>query len=247
MDQERLTARATAYRFLDLPMPTFVYVIATARRVWVIDTFCGSLCMESIVKDLPKGREVMVVNTHFHWDHVWGNCAFPGEVISHRRCRELMAANWERDLARYGTYRRGRVDLRLPTITFETRLTFPEEGIELFYSPGHTGDSISLFDHEDRLLYVGDNLERPLVYVEDPDLDTYLRTLEEYKKYRPKLLLAGHAQNITLGEMEGTIAYLRQLKAGTEVTFATEEERRIHEANQKVVKTTRVHSPSHTG
>lgn len=236
MTKEKITTRATAYHFSDLPMATFVYVIKSARRVWVIDTFCGSLSMEPVLQDMPEGREVMVVNTHFHWDHVWGNCAFTGEVVSHRRCRELLAAGWEQELAKYGKYRRGRVERRLPTITFEQRLFFPEEGIELFYSPGHTADSISLFDHEDRLLYVGDNLERPLVYVEDPDLDAYLRTLEEYKKYRPQLLMAGHAKNLTLEEVEGTIDYLRHLKAGTEVVFVTEEERLIHAANQKVLK-----------
>ena len=31
-----------------------------------------------------------VINTHYHADHSWGNCFFPGAlVISHSLCREL--------------------------------------------------------------------------------------------------------------------------------------------------------------
>ena len=32
-----------------------------------------------------------VINTHYHADHSWGNCFFPGAlVISHSLCRELL-------------------------------------------------------------------------------------------------------------------------------------------------------------
>lgn len=100
-----------------------------------------------------------MVNTHFHWDHVWGNCAFAAEVIGHEQCRTLLEENWEAQLDKQKKFLRGRVERRLPTITFEQRLCFPEERIELFYSLGHTRDSISLYDQEERILYVGDNLD----------------------------------------------------------------------------------------
>jgi len=32
-----------------------------------------------------------VINTHYHADHTWGNCFFPGAtIISHSRCRDLL-------------------------------------------------------------------------------------------------------------------------------------------------------------
>lgn len=247
MKKEKLSERATAYSFPDLGIETLVYLIETARRVWVIDTFCGTRSMEPILQDLPaaKGQNVMVVNTHFHWDHVWGNCAFRGEIISHRRCREMLVKHWERDLAKYGKNLQGRAEKKLPNITFEQQLIFSEEEIELFYSPGHTADSISLFDRRDRLLYVGDNLEKPLIYVEDTDLESYLHTLARYKEYRPQMIMAGHSSRLTLVDVEQTIDYLRQLKAGARLALPTEEERLIHEQNQKVI--TRVRSPLHIG
>jgi len=43
--------------------------------------------------DLPVG---WVVNTHFHWDHTWGNSRFPEATIwGHERCRYEMIENGE--------------------------------------------------------------------------------------------------------------------------------------------------------
>lgn len=176
-----------------------------------------------------------MVNTHFHWDHVWGNCAFAAEVIGHEQCRTLLEENWEAQLDKQKKFLRGRVERRLPTITFEQRLCFPEERIELFYSLGHTRDSISLYDQEERILYVGDNLEQPLVYVEDPDLKTYLKTLETYETYRPKLIMAGHSTKLTLDDLRSTIGYLKKLQSGTEIELATKYEQQLHQSNLKVV------------
>lgn len=176
-----------------------------------------------------------MVNTHFHWDHVWGNCAFAAEVIGHEQCRTLLEENWEAQLDKQKKFLRGRVERRLPTITFEQRLCFPEERIELFYSLGHTRDSISLYDQEERILYVGDNLEQPLVYVEDPDLKTYLKTLETYETYRPKLIMVGHSTKLTLDDLRSTIGYLKKLQSGTEIELATKYEQQLHQSNLKVV------------
>ena len=43
--------------------------------------------------DLPVG---WVVNTHFHWDHTWGNARFPEAALwGHSQCRREMVANGE--------------------------------------------------------------------------------------------------------------------------------------------------------
>ena len=42
---------------------------------------------------LPVG---WVVNTHFHWDHTWGNARFPeAELWGHETCRDEMVENGE--------------------------------------------------------------------------------------------------------------------------------------------------------
>ena len=40
-----------------------------------------------------------VINTHYHADHAWGNCFFPGAtVISHSLARQLMLEKGEPSL-----------------------------------------------------------------------------------------------------------------------------------------------------
>ena len=238
MKKEKITNRSTAYIYQDLgSIETFVYKIETPKKVFIIDTFCGSLSMEPIISDLSGVREkkIIIINTHFHWDHVWGNSAFNGEIISHCKCRAYLEKYWEKQLEEEKKYLCGRAEKKLPTITFNDYLGFPEEGIELFYSPGHTADSISIYDHADNILYVGDNLEKPLIYVEDDDLETYINTLEQYKKYRPWLIMAGHSIRLKIDNVQETIDYLKKLKAGDELVFNTEYEQTVHENNRKVI------------
>mgnify|MGYP000884136544 FL=1 len=237
LKKEKISNRCTAYIFHDLGIDTFVYLVETKKKVFIVDTFCGSLSMEPILVDLEKmiGKKAIIVNTHFHWDHVWGNCAFSEEIISHGKCRAYLDRYWEKQIEAHKKQIRGRTEKKLPTITFSDRFCYPEEGIELFYSPGHTDDSISLFDHDDKLLYAGDNLEKPLIYVEDNDLETYIKTLEKYIAFSPKMIMAGHSMGLTGEDLLGAIDYLRRLGAGEEMVFTTEYERSVHENNKRVL------------
>ena len=82
----------------------------------------------------------------------------------------------------------------------------------MFYSPGHTKDCISVYDTEDEFLYVGDNLERPHVFVESDDIDAYIKTLNSYLTLKPKKIFAGHTLELDENDIQETIAYLNNLK-----------------------------------
>src|SRR5512137_2119451 len=62
-----------------------------------------------------------VINTHYHADHTWGNCFFPGAtIIAHSRCRELLI---ERGIPALENARKQNQTLRqvkiiLPHLTF---------------------------------------------------------------------------------------------------------------------------------
>src|SRR5512138_1888001 len=77
-----------------------VYALVTAGVVagpqWavVIDTLAlpdETLGMREFIEHELGVPVHYVINTHYHADHAWGNCFFPGAtVIGHARCRELL-------------------------------------------------------------------------------------------------------------------------------------------------------------
>lgn len=216
---------------------TNVFLIEKKSKVFLIDTFCGADSMMPIKKALEGvSKEVIVINTHFHWDHVWGNCSFKENmIISHEKCRELLDKHWDEQLKKNEKYILGNTEKYLPNLIFNTNINFHNEGIEIFYSPGHTIDSISIFDHDEKILYAGDNLEKPIIYVEDKDIETYIKTLKKYLDYKPKKIMAGHTLNLTEDNINQTIKYLNDLKNGCKFEFENEYMRKIHSENYNLI------------
>lgn len=234
---EKISKSATMFTFDSIEnYLTSVFLIEKNSKNYLIDTFCGSDSMEPIISRLSNKKELVIINTHFHWDHIWGNCSFKeSNIISHKLCRKLSEELWEKQINNNGKYIDGRVEKFLPNITFEGKITFEKDDIELFYSPGHTIDSISIFDKEEEILYVGDNLEKPIVYVENNDVPTYVKTLENYLKYNAKKIFASHTSNLSEKDILTTIKYLKELTEGKEFSFQSEYTRAVHEENMKMV------------
>ncbi|MDP4094718.1 MAG: MBL fold metallo-hydrolase, partial [Bacillota bacterium] len=92
-------------------------------------------------------------------------------------------------------------------------------------------------DHKEKVLYTGDNLEKPIVYVEDYDIQTYIDTLENYLKYYAEIIVSGHTLYLQNEDILKTIKYLKGLKEGRTFEFQTEYEREIHMENlQTIIK-----------
>ena len=69
-------------------------VVAGPQWAVVIDTLAlpdETLGMREFIEHELGVPVRYVINTHYHADHAWGNCFFPGAtVIAHTRCRELL-------------------------------------------------------------------------------------------------------------------------------------------------------------
>lgn len=236
MDSKKISNSTTIFTFDNIEnCLTNVFLIKKPSRIFIIDTFCGPDSMRPIlqpIKNSEAEKEVIVINTHFHWDHVWGNCCFKkSHIISHRLCRKLLDELWNKQIEENKKYMLGKVEKMLPNITFNEKVMFEEDGIEIFYSPGHTEDSISVFDHDEKILYAGDNLEKPLIYFEGDNIQRYIETIENYLKYDFKKVVAGHTENLTKEDMYNTIQYLKDLSKNKELNFPSEYEKNIHRKN----------------
>lgn len=178
-----------------------IHVIQGKHSVYIIDTGLGSDNIMEVL-DLLKfdNKSVIIINTHHHWDHIWGNHMFKEhQIISHRLCREFINLKWEEMLNTKGKYIMGETKLCLPTITFEKEIYFHEDHIRLLYSPGHTLDSISVIDEEDNVMNIGDNIGDDMDEI-IPSIsaskDEFIHTLNMYLDLNVNAYISGH--NVTV-------------------------------------------------
>lgn len=243
MKIEQIGTRGTLFTFSgdDSPMsyPTSVYLIKGHEHLFLCDTHLGPLSMEIVKRYIDENfpnKILVVFNTHSDYDHIWGNCAFTkSPIISHTKCRATMVEKGQGALKDLAHFQHGPVELLLPDLVFDSKLAFADEGIEFFYSPGHTDDSASCYDAVDDVLFVGDSLEIPLPFVSQYRIDDFINTLNLYKKYNAKILLTAHSGIVNEQLVNETITYLEKLSAGEPVQFSDADATDIHEYNLKKI------------
>jgi glyoxylase-like metal-dependent hydrolase (beta-lactamase superfamily II) len=158
------------------------FVVVTERYVVLIDTLINgrtAAALLEIASPHLAGRQLLAVNTHADWDHAWGNHVFagpraahPAPILATRRCAErLRSEEARRKLADMRAAEPGRFDdvlLTPPTVVFEERLAIDggDLTLELFATPGHQPDHISVLIPEIRALLPGDAAELPFPFVE---------------------------------------------------------------------------------
>ena len=201
MQLQRIGKRGLLFSFND-PYFTNVYVIISDERIFILDTFLGSDPMNQIKDQLiHEGYldwQIFVFNSHADYDHIWGNRAANADIIiGHENCRKRIMDEGEKSLETYAEHKRGEVVIYPPNITFTTKLFFPYDKIEFFYSPGHTIDSSSCYDAIDKVLFVGDNVESPIPYLNHANFEEYLNTLNNYLMMDWKFIVAGHDSILT--------------------------------------------------
>jgi glyoxylase-like metal-dependent hydrolase (beta-lactamase superfamily II) len=171
--------------------------------------------VERIIKENGhQDKPIVVFNSHADWDHVWGNCYFEGAMIlSHRECKTRMVAEWDDEMKKNQDEQRGKAILTPPTTVFDEKYIFEDDEIEFFYSPGHTVDSASCYDRRDGVLFVGDNIESDLPYVNNLDFDIYINTLEGYLARDWTNIVSGHDPIQTDDVLlRSNLKYLRLMK-----------------------------------
>jgi len=212
MEVQEIGSRGLLFTFPDFnPFPQISfsiqnYTIIGKNHIFICDTGLGTDRMNSLKQYLKNQNldtiPMIVFNTHFHFDHVQGNKAFKSnQIISHILCRKRMIQSYKEKF------------ISFPTLVFQQKLIFPEDKIEFFYSPGHSEDSISCYDHADKVMLVGDNLVDPIPLITWHRIDKYLDTLQLYCNSDAKTFVLGH--NLVLKDVsfiKDTMKYLQKFK-----------------------------------
>ena len=138
-------------------------LILGKKHNFIIDTGMGESNINAIRDYIGNdSKPIVAIITHAHWDHMFGNSALKNDIIvSHILCREIMEKEWETKSKDRMSVNRDYIDAEihkcLPNLVFTGSMCFPEDGITLFHTPGHTDDSINLYDSVGKILYVADN------------------------------------------------------------------------------------------
>ena len=188
-------------------------LILGTKHNFVIDTGLGSGSVAPVLEYIGDDKKpIVVVNTHCHWDHIWGNWVFANSlIISHKLCRQLEDKHWDEAIETLSDRIDGEARKCLPNMTFEGSLHFPDDGISMFHTPGHSPDSISIYDAVDKVLYAGDEIgdtDEEIVPWIDTDIQTMQRTIDIFKTIDFDICISGHNKPQTkavLARMEAAL------------------------------------------
>ena len=233
MDIQTVGKRGVMFTFDD---NIAVYLLAGDKRVFLCDSHLGPRSMEAVRQYIYQrwpDKELVLFNSHADWDHIWGNCAFPGAlIIGHEQCRARIREIGQYDLERLADRHRGEIVLVPPNLTFSAELSFPEEEVSFIHAPGHTADSALCFDRREAVLFVGDLVEAPIPYLDFPDLARYIKTLEMIKQLPAKIIISAHSGLVDEALIDRNIAYLRAVLLNEPVDTGDDENYcHVHRSN----------------
>lgn len=201
------------------------YAIISGERAVVYDTHV-SVEHGRLVRDTLEAegvREIVVLLSHWHLDHVAGTEAFSDcEVISSARTAERLREHQE-------TIEAGTLEgpppispLIMPTRTFEQglELRVGEIELELIHVDIHSDDAAVIWAPETRLLLAADTVEDTVTYVDEPrGLNRHLRDLDRLLALDPAAILPSHGDPEAIaaggygpGLIRATQGYIRLLQ-----------------------------------
>lgn len=150
----------------------WMWLIIGPEKCMLVDTAFGLGDSKALVDELSGGKEIIVVNTHDHFDHAFGNCRF-GRAYCHENLVPLLQAQnahmWDYLFDGEGNNRWLQFDREdLPVFKPYEIIGVPDGyvfdlgggyEVELIHSGGHGGPGAAMYlDRQNRILFPGDNI-----------------------------------------------------------------------------------------
>lgn len=200
MKVEKITENV--FRFTLTPLAkwqVYSYLINTPSNIYIIDTGCGNKDAEFInefIKNKNFNKPLVIINTHYHYDHIWGNGFFNyKDIIASAKTYQAIIMHWNKDTLENSQHMQGNVKMTLPTITFNHNISLENSTLLLLESKGHTEDGICIYYKPDQVLFVGDNIGDDDIEI-IPELECskedYIKAINDMLHYDIKYILSGH-------------------------------------------------------
>lgn len=216
------------------------FIILTDRFVVLIDTMINAATAVSLLQHARPhlaNRQLLVINTHADYDHAWGNQVFagptarhPAPIIGSRRCADILRSPESADtLAQMVAHEPdifNHVILTPPTILFDEQLTLDggDLTLELFATPGHTPDHLSLYIPEIDTLFAADAAELPYPMARTTaGLPAMRQSLAKLAAYHAGRVFYCHAPVTTDGQLlQDNIAYFDKIEQACQAALAAD-------------------------
>ncbi|WP_243706100.1 MBL fold metallo-hydrolase [Micromonospora sp. KC721] len=176
-------------------------VVVNGDDVVVVDTAATERRAElfrALIAEVTDVAPTVVVNTHFHGDHTFGNFVFspPAAVVAHEAARrEMLVAG----LGLQGLWphvRWGEVTLRPPTVTYRDRMDVyaGELRLQLIHpGPAHTVTDTVVWIPDRSVVFAGDIVMSGVTpFCLMGSIEGSLRAIERLRALRPSVVVPGH-------------------------------------------------------
>jgi glyoxylase-like metal-dependent hydrolase (beta-lactamase superfamily II) len=222
------------YESLDLN----VGVVIGGEGVLVIDTRASHRQAQQVLDELRTLTRLpprWVLNTHYHWDHCWGNALFPAaQLWGHERCRTALINDGE--AARAGVLERlaeehradvEEVVITAPDHTFGIRHAIDLGGriVEFKYlGLGHTDSDVVVQVADSGTLFAGDLIEEgaPPSFSDSFPLN-WPETLDALLEMTTGVVVPGHGDIVDRAFIETQRAEISALAALARAGFVAGE------------------------
>lgn len=181
------------------------------------------------VAKLTRKPVKVIINTHHHGDHTFGNAAFPGAlVISSEMCRKLLIegeAEWLATLesAVGRKFPNTRAVPATQVYANKTRTDLEIDGVKLtFWVPeaAHTAGDMLIWLPEERVLVGGDVLVQGIIpNFRDASVRLWIDTLAEVKALPAKVIIPGHGPLMNVEDAARLHARMAKLYAGIQAGY----------------------------
>lgn len=185
------------------------YVVCGSQKAALIDTVNGFENLHDIVREITD-LPLVVINTHGHCDHIYGNTYFeeayihPDDVELHNQHfalkKEDVYENFKASGVSEEAFRAYQEDAPCPLKMIHENDIVDLGGIELLVIKieGHTHGSIGLLDKQSGYFYTGDAVNKGQCWLqleESRPLAVYAQSLRELEKYKAQIkeIHGGHS------------------------------------------------------
>jgi glyoxylase-like metal-dependent hydrolase (beta-lactamase superfamily II) len=210
------------------PMVPNVGIIVGTRGTLIYDPGMGPRGGQVVLSEarkVSKGKDLYIVNSHFHPEHTTGEAAFPPDTrilraAAQQQDVEEMGMKWVQNFASRSPVIAGVLEgftgFRAPTEIFEKEKVLDLGGVRvriMRLGPGHTrGDTIA-FVEQDRVLFSGDLAMKglfPAFATPQSSARSWLTSLDELDRLKARTVIGAH---YPIGDASMISEYRDYLKA----------------------------------